>query len=154
MRARMALGAAGVSALLLGGSAVDAEAESFATRHADVCIDFSASASVRISACTWMIANAGLDPINLAIAYNNRGVARQEAADLSGALADLTAACELHPSARAYFARAWVRCEAAWRADDRGNPAASRAAFALGEADMRRAIALDASIGSVESFCY
>src|SRR5262245_18095466 len=103
------------------------------TREADTCIDFSAAAQKRVEACSWMIGRAGLGAANLAIAYHNRGVARQELADLAGALADLTAAIDLAPSARAYLARGWLQCELSWRAADRGDAAAAHASLALGE---------------------
>jgi tetratricopeptide (TPR) repeat protein len=135
-------------------SLATAGAGDLATRQADTCIDFSTAAQQRVEACTWMIGRAELGAANLAIAYHNRGVARQELADFAGALADLTAAIELVPSARAYFARGWLQCELSWRAADRGDSSAARASLALGEADLRHALAIDPSLGSPETSCY
>ena len=145
----------GVSFFVLAAiNSAPTPAEDLRTRQADVCIDFSASAQARIESCSWLIGRGGLRTANLAIAHHNRGVARQDLGDFAGALADLTAAIQLAPSARAYFARGWLRCELSWQAADRGDAAGSRAALANGEADLRRAIAIDPSVGSLEGFCY
>ncbi|HZF28413.1 MAG TPA: hypothetical protein VE907_04815 [Gammaproteobacteria bacterium] len=121
---------------------------------AALCIDVSAPAAIRIDACTWMIRHGHLRAENLAIALNNRGVAKRETADLAGALADLSEAIRLSPTALSYGARAWVHCSVAWRADDAGDDAASRAAYAAAESDMQRALALDPSSGSLDGLCY
>lgn len=138
----------------LAVTAAPARAEDLSGRAADLCIDASAPASTRIDACTWMIGHAHLGPENLAVALNNRGVARHEAADLPGALADLSAAIRLAPTALSYGARAWVHCSVAWNADDAGDAAASRAAYAAAAADMQQALALDPSSGSLDGLCY
>jgi tetratricopeptide (TPR) repeat protein len=129
-------------------------AEELSSPDADLCIDASAPAATRIRACTWMIEHADLGAGNLAVAFNNRGVARHEGSDLTGALADLTEAIRLAPSALSFSARAWVYCSAAWEADDSENYVASRAAYDNAQADMHHAIELDPSSGSLDGLCY
>jgi tetratricopeptide (TPR) repeat protein len=151
MRRTLAIGIALLSAT---ATVPESSAEDLSSREVALCLDFEAPPETRISGCTWAIQNAGLSVENLGIAYNNRGVARGQIYDYSNALADLNEAIRLYPRAKSYMARADVYCSMSWDADDRGDDETADAAYVKGEADMKQAMALDPSIGSLEDYCF
>src|SRR3989344_6946387 len=75
---------------------------------ADDCV--KTSGDVRIAACTRAIESGRWQGANLALAYNNRGIAKRAKGDLNGAIADYNRALELDPRhANAYINRGYAK---------------------------------------------
>jgi tetratricopeptide (TPR) repeat protein len=67
------------------------------TSDTEKCADASVPGKERIAACTRAIKSGELSPENLAITFNNRGIARQNGGDYDRAIADYDEAILLDP---------------------------------------------------------
>lgn len=86
-----------------GGSAYANPADEIAEALGS-CQDEAKAAELRARACTFLIAASDIDADIRAEALLNRGIIKQEAKDLDGAMADFTEAIALNPEYPALYA--------------------------------------------------